>query len=131
MQLTVEVDEHALEVQLTSVFTNLYTFGLDAYVHASLHAFRTKIIDRVLREHLVPMALQAVREEMKKKAQEYVTDTCCEAVWVEATTPPLQLKAIDDEVCRLTLHVHGQRFPEHGAGCFGRLPVQDPVSCSF
>lgn len=131
MQLTVEVDEHGLEMQLTSVLTNLYTFGLDAYVHASLHAFRTKIIDRVLREHLVPMALQAVREEMKKKAQEYVTDTCCEAVWVEATTPPLQLKAIDDEVCRLTLLVHGQRFPEHGDGCFGCLSVQDPVSCSF
>lgn len=101
LQLSVDVDEHALEMQLTMVLTNMYTIGIDADMHPSLYAFRTQVIDRVLKEHLVPMALQAVREEMAKKAQEYVTDTACETVWIEATTPPLQLKAIDDEVRRL------------------------------
>jgi hypothetical protein len=98
VQLQVDVEAQSLDVQLTRIFTNMYTLGIEADTHPSLYGFRTQIIDRVLKEHLIPMAIQAVRDEMLKISQQRVVDTCCDALWTEATTPPLQLKAITDEV---------------------------------
>lgn len=109
VQLTVHCEEQELEEQLISKFTNMYAVGADPDMHPSLYGFRTQIIDKVLKEHLVPMALEAVREEMLKNSQQYVTETCCDDIWTQATTPPLQLKAIDDEVSCCPIPIAVQR----------------------
>lgn len=109
MQLSVDVGEHDLDTELTTILTSMYTVGIDPDIHPSLYNFRSQIIERVLKDDLVPMALNAAREEMLKKAQQSVMDICVDELWIELTTPPLQLKAIDDEVLILVADCVAQR----------------------
>ena len=115
VQLTVEVPEAARQQFLDTPFKNIYTIGVDATIQSALHNFRSEIIQKVLDDHLVPMALAAAREEMTKQSEQFVLDRYSDSLWIEATTPPLQLKAIDDEVrCLLSARMWAASAP---SGC--------------
>jgi hypothetical protein len=95
--VALEVPPQEYEAYVAEPLRGLYTAGVDALLYPALSDWRRSVVDAALREHLLPAALADLRRELAAAAARAVALEYEDAFWREATTPPLRLKAIDDE----------------------------------